>query len=176
MTICHMTEARVNAIKFKINPSIFLLLIFGLLISFFTTASVIFSNDTSSFSKLAMPSIFAQDVNKTKIVYHLSSDEPWRSTIAILDSQTMLKMGFNVTLMLSIEGVQLGVKSPHHYLGLEPLTKNVSDFINDGGNVVICEVCLKIAGYNNSDIIDGSMIGSPTLMANLLNKTTVVDY
>lgn len=171
-----MTETRVSANKFKINPSIFLLLICGLLISFFTTASVIFFNDTSSFSKLAMPSIFAQDVNKTKIIYHLSSDEPWRSTIAILDSQSMLKMGFNVTLMLSIEGVQLGVKSPHHYLGLEPLTKNVSDFINDGGNVVICEVCLKIAGYNNSDIIAGSMIGSPTLMANLLNKTTVVDY
>jgi predicted peroxiredoxin len=107
-----------------------------------------------------MPSIFAQEVNKTKFVYHLSSDEPWRSTIAVLDSQTMLKMGYNVTLMLSIEGVQLGVKSPHHYLGLEPLTKNVSDFINNGGNVVICEVCLKIAGYDNSGIIDGSIIGS----------------
>jgi predicted peroxiredoxin len=176
MIICYMIEARFTAIKFNVNPTIFLLLIFGLLISFFTIPSVIFFNDTSSFSKLAMPSIFAQDVNKTKIVYHLSSDEPWRSTIAILDSQTMLKMGFNVTLMLSIEGVQLGVESPHHYLGLEPLTKNVSDFINDGGNVVICEVCLKIAGYNNSDMIDGSLIGSPTLMANLLNKTTVVDY
>ncbi|HKX97037.1 MAG TPA: hypothetical protein VJL78_04305 [Candidatus Nitrosocosmicus sp.] len=36
-------------------------------------------------------------------------------TIAILDSQIMLKMGYNVTLMLSIEGVQLGVKSPHHF-------------------------------------------------------------
>jgi predicted peroxiredoxin len=176
MIICYMIEARFTAIKFNVNPTIFLLLIFGLLISFFTIPSVIFFNDTSSFSKLAMPSIFAQDVNKTKIVYHLSSDEPWRSTIAILDSQTMLKMGFNVTLMLSIEGVQLGVESPHHYLGLEPLTKNVSDFINDGGNVVICEVCLKIAGYNNSDIIEGSLIGSPVLMANLLNKTTVVDY
>ncbi len=171
-----MINTRVSAIKFKVYPSIFLILTFGLLISFFTTASMIFSNDASSFSKLTMPSIFAQDINKTKIVYHLSSDEPWRSTIAILDSQSMLKMGFNVTLMLSIEGVQLGVKSPHHYLGLEPLTKNVSDFINDGGNVVICEVCLKIAGYNNSDIIDRSIIGSPALMANLLNKTTVVDY
>lgn len=176
MIICHMIKTRVSAIEFKVNPSIFLLLIFGLLISFFTISSLIFFNDTSSFSKFAMPSIFAQDINKTKIVYHLSNDEPWRSTIAILDSQTMLKMGFNVTLMLSIEGVQLGVKSPHHYLGLEPLTKNVSNFINDGGNVVICEVCLKIAGYNNSDIINGSIIGSPALMANLLNKTTVVDY
>jgi predicted peroxiredoxin len=176
MIISHMIKTRVSVIEFKFYPSIFLILTFGLLISFFTTASMIFSNDTSSFSKLAMPSIFAQDINKTKIVYHLSSDEPWKSTIAILDSQSMLKMGFNVTLMLSIEGVQLGVKSPHHYLGLEPLTKNVSDFINDGGNVVICEVCLKIAGYNTSDIIDGSIIGSPALMANLLNKTTVVDY
>ena len=163
-----MIETSLGATKFKFNSSTSMLLIFGFVISFYTTASVIFFND--------VPSIFAQEVNKTKLVYHLSSDEPWRSTIAILDSQTMLKMGYNVTLMLSIEGVQIGVKNPHHYLGLEPLTKNVSDFINNGGNVVICEVCLKIAGYNNSDIINGSIIGSPALMANLLNKTTVVDY
>ncbi|TVP39964.1 hypothetical protein NARC_100026 [Candidatus Nitrosocosmicus arcticus] len=176
MIICDMIETNLGAIKFKFNSSISILLIFGLLISFFTTTGVIFFNDMNSFSKLSMPSIFAQEVNKTKLVYHLSSDEPWRATIAILDSQTMLKMGFNVTLMLSIEGVQIGVKSPHHYLGLEPLTKNVSDFINNGGNVVICEVCLKIAGYDNSDIIAGSIIGSPAIMANLLNKTTVVDY
>ena len=114
--------------------------------------------------------------NKTELVYHLSSDEPWRATIALLDSQTMLKMGYNVTLMLSVEGVQLGVKNPHQYLGLDALTKNVSDFMNNGGTVIICEVCLKIAGYNNTDIIDGSIIGSPTIMASLLNKTTVVDY
>jgi predicted peroxiredoxin len=113
---------------------------------------------------------------KTKLVYHLSSDEPWRATIALLDSKTMLKMGYHVTLMLSIEGVQLGMKSPHHYLGLQPLTKNVSDFISNGGNVIVCEICLKIAGYNNTDIIEGSIIGSPKIMANLLNQTTVVDY
>ena len=171
-----MIETSLGATKFKFNSSTSMLLIFGFVISFYTTASVIFFNDVHSFSNPSVASIFAQEVNKTKLVYHLSSDEPWRSTIAILDSQTMLKMGYNVTLMLSIEGVQIGVKDPHHYLGLEPLTKNVSDFINNGGNVVICEVCLKIAGYNNSDIINGSIIGSPALMANLLNKTTVVDY
>lgn len=162
--------------NFNFSLSISILFTFGLVISFYATSSGIFLNDVNSFSNLSVPSIFAQEADKTKLVYHLSSDEPWRATIAILDSQTMLKMGYNVTLMLSIEGVQIGVKSPHHYLGLEPLTKNVSDFINKGGNVVICEVCLKIAGYDNSDIIDGSIIGSPALMANLLNKTTVVDY
>jgi predicted peroxiredoxin len=117
-----------------------------------------------------------ENLTKTKLVYHLSSDNPWRATIALLDSKTMLKMGYNVTLMLSIEGVQLGVKNPHHYLGLQPLTKNVTDFINNGGRVIICEICLKIAGYNNNDTIEGSIIGSPKIMANLLNQTTVVDY
>ena len=138
--------------------------------------------DQNSFSKnkLVYQFVFAQTdptaSNKTKLVYHLSSDEPWRATIALLDSQTMLKMGYNVTLMLSIEGVQLGVKDPHHDLGLEPLTSNVTDFIHNGGTVIICEVCLKIAGYDNSDVINGSIIGTPSIMANLLNQTTVVDY
>jgi hypothetical protein len=42
------------------------------------------------------------------LVYHLSSDEPWRATVALSDATTMLKLGHNVTLLLSIEGVQLG--------------------------------------------------------------------
>jgi predicted peroxiredoxin len=120
-----------------------------------------FQSNFSIFFWDGFSNVFAQtpdntkNINKTKMVYHLSSDEPWRATIALLDSQTMLRMGYNVTLMLSIEGVQLGVKNPHQCLGLQPLTKNVSDFIDNGGNVVICEACLEIAGYNNTDIIDG---------------------
>ncbi|WP_172602101.1 DsrE family protein [Candidatus Nitrosocosmicus franklandus] len=143
----------------------------------------IYSYNFNWFSENSISIVFAQtsastmdNMNKTKLVYHLSSDEPWRATIALLDSQTMLKMGYNVTLMLSIEGVQLGVKNPHQYLGLQPLIKNVSDFISKGGQVIICETCLKIAGYDNTDIINGSIIGDPKIMANLLNQTTVVDY
>jgi predicted peroxiredoxin len=120
--------------------------------------------------------VSSSNYNKTKLVYHLSSDEPWRATVALSDSQTMLKMGYNVTLMLSIEGVQLGVKQPHSYLGLDRLTNNVTNFIINGGNVIVCEICLKIAGYNNSDIIDGAVVGTPQIMSNLLNRTTVVDY
>ena len=115
-------------------------------------------------------------LNKTKLVYHLSSDDPWRATIALSDSQTMLKMGYNVTLMLSIEGVQLGVKHPHYQLGLDMLRNNVTNFIKSGGHVIVCKICLHIAGYNDSDIFNGAVIGSPQTMANLLNKTTVVDY
>ena len=88
----------------------------------------------------------------------------------------MLKLGRNVTLLLSIEGVQIGVKHPHHYLGLDTLTRNVTNFIAHGGKVIVCEVCLRIAGYNNSDIIDKAIIGKPEILSNLLSKATVIDY
>ncbi|MGA8843577.1 MAG: hypothetical protein WB511_08315 [Nitrososphaeraceae archaeon] len=110
------------------------------------------------------------------IVYHLSSDEPWRATVAISDATTLLKLGHNVTLLLSVEGVQIGVTHPHHYLGLDTLTGNVTNFIADGGKVIICEVCLRIAGYNNSDIIDGATVGKPEIISNLLSNATVIDY
>ena len=137
--------------------------------------SILFTNNFKLNFAYSDPSS-KNNSNKTKLVYHLSSDEPWRATVALSDSQTMLDKGFNVTLMLSIEGVQLGVKDPHHFLGLDLLTNNVTNFVNKGGNVIICEICLRIAGYNNSDIIDKAIIGTPQIMANLLNKTTVVDY
>jgi predicted peroxiredoxin len=110
------------------------------------------------------------------LVYHLSSDEPWRATVAISDATTMLKVGHNVTLLLSVEGVQIGVKHPHHYLGLDTLTRNVTNFIANGGRVIICEVCLRIAGYNNTDVIDGASIGKPAILSNLLSNATVIDY
>ena len=110
------------------------------------------------------------------LVYHLSSDEPWRATVAISDATSMLKLGHNVTLLLSIEGVQIGVKHPHSYLGLDMLARNVTNFIADGGKVIICEICLKIAGYNNTDILDKAIIGKPQILSDLLSKATVIDY
>lgn len=88
----------------------------------------------------------------------------------------MLKAGHNVTLLLSIEGVQIGVKHPHSYLGLDLITRNVTNFIADGGKVIICEVCLRIAGYNNTDIIDKAIIGKPDILSSLLSRATVIDY
>jgi predicted peroxiredoxin len=123
------------------------------------------------------PSSFAYAKEASNpLVYHLSSDEPWRASVAVSDATTMQKLGHNVTLLLSIEGVQIGVKHPHHYLGLDMLTRNVTNFIADGGRVIICEVCLKIAGYNNSDVIDKVIIGKPQIVSNLLSKATVIDY
>jgi predicted peroxiredoxin len=130
------------------------------------------SSTASSFPQYA----YAEEQIRNPLVYHLSSDEPWRATVAISDATTMLKAGHDVTLLLSIEGVQIGVKHPHSYLGLDLITRNVTNFIADGGKVIICEVCLRIAGYNNTDIIDKAIIGKPDILSSLLSRATVIDY
>jgi hypothetical protein len=56
------------------------------------------------------------------------------------------------------------------------LRNNVTNFVKSGGHVIVCRICLHIVGHNDADIINGEVIGSPQTMANLLNKTTVVDY
>jgi len=61
---------------------------------------------TTSF--LSAPYVYAK-VIRNPLVYHLSSDEPWRASVAISDGSTQLKLGHNVTLLLSVEGVQIGV-------------------------------------------------------------------
>ena len=51
----------------------------------------------SSFSSFSYA--YAKEIGNP-LVYHLSSNEPWRATVAISDATTMLKLGHNVTLLL----------------------------------------------------------------------------
>ncbi len=77
--------------------------------------------------------------NANPIVYHLTSNDPWRASIVISDATNLKNLGYNVTLLLSI-GVQVGVKNPHHFLNLNDVVANVTNFNKDGSKVVICVV------------------------------------
>lgn len=107
---------------------------------------------------------------------HLSSDDPWRASIALSDAINLKSLGCNVTLMLSIEGVQVGVNNPHNFLALGIVINNITDFIDFGGKVVVCEICLEIAGYKKDDLIDGTILGTPEVSSRILTNATVVDY
>jgi predicted peroxiredoxin len=114
--------------------------------------------------------------NVNPIVYHLTSNDPWRASIVISDVTNLKNLGYDVTLLLSIEGVQIGVKNPHHHLNLDNLVANVTNFIKDGGKVVICGVCLEVAGFEPTDIIDGAIIGTAEITPNILTNATVITY
>ncbi len=114
--------------------------------------------------------------NVNPIVYHLTSNDPWRASIVISDATNLKNLGYNVTILLSIEGVQVGVKNPHHHLNLDNVVANVTNFIKDGGKVVVCGVCLEVAGFEPNDIIDGAIIGTAEITPKLFTNATVVTY
>jgi predicted peroxiredoxin len=129
-------------------------------------------------------SVYGQDdilKNNTKnnanpIVYHLTSNDPWRASIVISDVTNLKNLGYDVTLLLSIEGVQVGVKNPHHHLNLDNVVANVTNFIKDGGKVVVCGVCLGVAGFEPNEIIDGAIIGTDEITPKILTNATVITY
>jgi predicted peroxiredoxin len=156
----HLREVMGTAIS---SGLVVFLLLFGYLPSYAQT------NSTA-------PSAATAHINASPLVYHLSSSDPWRASIAVSDVTAMKNLGHNVTLLLSIEGVQIGVQNPHHHLGLSNLVQNVTDFINGGGKVVICKVCLGIAGYDEIDTINGTIIATPEITSKVLANATVIDY
>ena len=114
--------------------------------------------------------------NANPIVYHLTSNDPWRASIVISDVTNLKNLGYNVILLLSIEGVQVGVKNPHHHLNLDNVVVNVTNFIKDGGKVVVCGICLEVAGFEPTDIIDGAIVGTAEITPKLFTNATVVTY
>ena len=130
-----------------------------------------------------LPSGYGQDdvsksitKNANPIVYHLTSNDPWRASIAIYDAINLNNLGYNITVLLSIEGVQVGVKNPHHFLNLNDVVTNITNFIKDGGKVVVCSVCLRVAGFQPNEIIDGAIIGNDVITSKIFTNATVVTY
>ena len=54
--------------------------------------------------------------------------------------------------------------------------QNGTDCRNSGGQVVVCKVCLEIAGYDTIDTINGTIIATPKITSKLLTNATVIDY
>ena len=154
-------------ISFDMNNSSLILLFISLIIGI-SSLSVIYGQDDVSKT--------ISNKNANPIVYHLTSNDPWRASIVISDATNLKNLGYNVTLLLSIEGVQVGVKNPHHHLNLDNIVTNVTNFIKDGGKVVVCGVCLGVAGFEPNEIIDGAIIGTAEITPKILTNTTVITY
>ena len=47
---------------------------------------------------------------------------------------------------------------------------------SNDGKVVVCGVCLEVAGFEPNDIIDGAIIGTAEITPKLFTNATVVTY
>jgi hypothetical protein len=61
-------------------------------------------------------------------------------------------------------------------LNLNDVVENVPNFIKDGGKVVMCGVCFRVAGFQPNKIIDGAIIGNYEITYKIFPNATVVTY
>lgn len=130
---------------------------------------------------IALPSAFADDSGKSLFV-NLSSDDINRATMAIGFSTRVLKeKKIPVTIFLNVEGVRIADKNiPEHKHATGKSTKEMlATFIEAGGKVIVCPMCMKnVGGLKKDEIIDGAVIGGSdvTWPALFADGTTVLSY
>ena len=130
---------------------------------------------------IALPNAFADDSGKSLFV-NLSSDDVNRATMAIgFGTRVLNEKKIPVTIFLNVEGVRIADKNipgPTHATGKSP-QKMLAAFINVGGSVIVCPMCMKnVGGLTKDEIIDGAVIGGSdvTWPALFADGTTVLSY
>ena len=56
------------------------------------------------------------------------------------------------------------------------MVANVTNFIKDGGKVVVCGVCLRVAGFQPNEIVDGAILRNDEITSKIFTNATVVTY
>lgn len=118
---------------------------------------------------------YAED-GKMGLFVNLTTDDTWAAAKAIsFAHQKALKGGHEpVAIWLNVRGVYLADKKrPSHVHGLmaesgKSIQNMLTDFMADGGQVIMCSVCSKAAGLTKEDYIDGVVMGKWPLIEGLL--------
>jgi hypothetical protein len=58
-------------------------------------------------------------------------------------------------------------------LNLNDVVENVTNFIKDGGKVVVCGICLRVARFEPNEIIDEAIIGTAEIISRIFTNATV---
>jgi predicted peroxiredoxin len=116
-----------------------------------------------------------------KLFVNLTTDDIWRAGMALKFSQNTLKQGHGVTVFLNVQGVKLAsTKLPQHTNGVTGSTpaQMLAAIIDAGGRVIVCPMCMKQAGIEPQDLVEGAIVGKPdiTLPALFADDTRVISY
>ncbi len=113
---------------------------------------------------------------KMGLFVNLTTDDTWAAAKAIsFAHQKALKGGHEpVAIWLNVRAVYLADKKrASHVHGLmaesgKSIQDLLTDFMADGGQVIMCGVCSKAAGLTKDDYIDGVVMGKWPLIESLL--------
>ena len=99
---------------------------------------------------------------------NLSTDEMHRSTMAINFGKHHSANGHPLSIFLNDKAVILGVKAGSNKFSDQQ--QALTEVITSGALVIMCPMCLKQAGYAESDLIAGVRLGSPKVTGDALFK------
>jgi uncharacterized protein len=103
-----------------------------------------------------------------------------RASLAFVVANTALSSGQEASVLLTINGVN--IPTPGYADGLQangfpPLSELVTNFINNGGKVLVCGACAKPRNIGQDDLIEGAeIIGAATAVAHMVNGANVVSF
>ena len=118
----------------------------------------------------AQPSpLRAQEARKPGLFINLTTDDTWAASKALFfGHERILKAGYRpVTIWLNVRAVYLADKrrAPAR---LNPTTPDIHAlmraFIADGGQIVACQACARVAGLTKEDLLEGVIMGSPDVV------------
>ena len=126
---------------------------------------------------LAAPALAQEtDGTKTGLFVNLTTDDTWAAAKAIsFAHQKALKGGHEpVAIWMNVRAVYLADKKrPSHIHGLmaesgQSIQDMLTAFIEDGGQVIMCQACSAAAGLTKADYLDGVVMGNWPLIESLL--------
>ncbi len=93
-------------------------------------------------------------------------------------SLTMLRDGKDVSILLDVNGVKIATKNVTG--PLEPVSKTLQLFLNEGGRVIACDHCVKMAGLTIENLLPGIEIDThpemPKMQKIIDQRPVVLDY
>jgi len=117
-------------------------------------------------SSLAALSLSAIAGPNDPLFINLSTDELNRSTMAINFGKHHSASGHPLTIFLNDRAVILGVKAGASKYPEQQ--QALAEVISAGALVIMCPMCLKQAGYTESDLISGVKLGGPKITGEAL--------
>jgi predicted peroxiredoxin len=101
------------------------------------------------------------DTRRDLVVLITSGLESEKSSVAFTIANGGITAGLKVSIFLTSSAVDLARKRAvdlTHVHPLEPLQNLVRDFLKRGGVLWACTPCVKARGYEQSDLIEGTII------------------
>jgi predicted peroxiredoxin len=93
---------------------------------------------------------------------NLTSADAWRAGMALAFARRVQDRGHAVTVFLNVDAVRIAsteIPSPTNAATGETLQDMLAGIVENEGAVIVCPMCMDLAGITEAELIDGAQVG-----------------